>query len=594
MREYPVRAYSYVRFSSRKQRTGSSVERQVAWAKKLCEQRGISLDDTLSIGDAGVSAFRGKNRKQGGLFLFLQACKQGRVQRGSYLLVESLDRLSREHPLGGFELVKELLSDHGIVILTAFPEQEYSLANYDRTCWLMQAEFNRAYSESLAKSERSKFNWVKRRERSAEHAVGTRLPAWLKVEGDKLVADGPKAAAVRRVFELAAKGFGQYSIAKKLNAAGVPPVGKAAAWHESYVYRLLTGRAVLGEFQPHRHEEGVGSVPAGEVIRDHYPRVITDALWAKCRLAARARKSQKGRVSAGVSNLFTSLVYEGGVPCQFRPHALGRSHLQPATRLSPGVLYAPFEKVLLWFLRAVEVREGGADEYATLTAHADRLAASVRKLQAQIDADPGMADMLPTLAKWKREQREAVEKMESVAVPARARHLHTRRLVEALASAEGEELETLRREVRQAVRQVVERIELTVVTHKRPLPKVEAARLNVELPDVLPRSTRVVLVNVRLTTGETHHLCYTTTGIRLTAGVHLHTADGTRVDRIDRGEAFPVDPPTGKAVKYAKLREECKRLAAEGKTPAEIAAATGLNRATVHTYVRDYRRPCRK
>ncbi len=592
MREYPVRAYSYVRFSSTKQRTGSSVERQVSWAKRLCEQRGIGLDDTLSIGDLGVSAFRGKNRKHGGLFLFLQACKQGRVARGSYLLVESLDRLSREHPLGGFELVKELLSDHGVVILTAFPEQEYSLANYDRTCWLMQAEFNRAYSESLAKSERGKFNWVKRRERAAEHTVSTRLPAWLKVEAGRVVIDEPKAAAIRRVFDLAAKGFGQCTIAKKLNAAGVPPVGKSAVWHDSYVYRLLTSRAVLGEFRPHRHEEGVGSVPAGEVIKGHYPRVISDALWAKCRAGVRTRRQQKGRVSAGVSNLFTGLVFEGGVPCQLRPRGDRAAHLQPVTRVTPGVLYTPFEKVLLWFLRSVEVREDGADEYATLKAHADRLAASVKKLQAQIDADPGMADMLSTLAKWKREHREAAEKMESAAVPAKARHLHTRRLVEALATAKGEELETIRREVRQSVRQVVERVEVTVISRKRPLPPADAKGLNVELPDVLPRSTRVV-VGVRLATGETHHFCYTTAGSRLTAGVHLHTTDGTRVDRVDQGGAFPVDPPTAKRAKADALKAKCKAMRAEGKSYKEIVAATGLNPATVYKHIYDYQQPCR-
>lgn len=34
-------------------------------------------------------------------------------------------------------------------------------------------------------------------------------------------------------------------------------------------------------------------------------------------------------------------------------------------------------------------------------------------------------------------------------------------------------------------------------------------------------------------------------------------------------------------------------MAAEGKTPAEITAATGLNRATVYTYVNNYQRKAR-
>lgn len=590
--EYPVKAYSYIRFSSSGQRTGSSVERQVDWAKKLCERRGISLDDTLSIADPGVSAFRGKNRKTGGLAVFLEACRQGRIARGSFLLVESLDRLSREHPLGGFELVKELLSDFGVVILTAFPEQEYSLANYDRTCWLMQAEFSRAYSESLAKSERSKFNWQKRRERAGEHAVSTKLPAWLTMKAGKVVVDKDKAATVRKVFDLAAKGFGQVSIAKRLNAEGVPVVGKSTCWHDSYVYRLLTSRAVLGEFQPKWREDGVGYVPVGEVIKDHFPRVIADDLWSKCRAGLRTRKGQKGRVSSGVSNLFTGLVYEGGVKCQLRPRVNREAHLQPVTRLTSGVMYKPFERVLLWFLRAVEVREDETGGYDALKAHADRLAASVKKLQAQIDADSDMVDMLPTLAKWKKEHREATEKMESASVPAKARHLHTVRLVEAMAAAKGEELVTLRREVRQAVRQVVERIEVSVFSRKSPLTQADAERLKVQVSGEMPKSMRLVVVCVRLAAGGQHSFTYTTTGSRITAGVHILTADGR--DHVDQGDAFPVDPPSARAAKTAEVREKCKAMRAAGKSYKEIVAATGLNPATVYRHIYDYQPPSRK
>src|SRR5262245_41745682 len=77
-------AYSYVRFSSKKQEEGDSIRRQVdataAWAKR----KGVHLDNSLSI-DRGVSAFRGKNRDLGALGEFLRQVEGGRVKPGSYL-----------------------------------------------------------------------------------------------------------------------------------------------------------------------------------------------------------------------------------------------------------------------------------------------------------------------------------------------------------------------------------------------------------------------------------------------------------------------------------------------------------------------------
>jgi hypothetical protein len=96
---YPMKAYVYSRFSSTEQRKGDSLRRQTERAAAWCEGKGIALDETIAYSDLGVSGFRGKNRSEGALSLFLRACEQGRVKRGSFLILENLDRLSREHPL---------------------------------------------------------------------------------------------------------------------------------------------------------------------------------------------------------------------------------------------------------------------------------------------------------------------------------------------------------------------------------------------------------------------------------------------------------------------------------------------------------------
>src|SRR5438270_10068040 len=90
---YLVKAYLYLRFSTKRQRKGNSARRQTKWAQRWCDRKGITLDESLTIADPGVSGFRGKHRKTGGLSLFLEACRTGRAERGFYLIVENIDCL---------------------------------------------------------------------------------------------------------------------------------------------------------------------------------------------------------------------------------------------------------------------------------------------------------------------------------------------------------------------------------------------------------------------------------------------------------------------------------------------------------------------
>lgn len=56
--------YSYIRWSSERQSTGTSRERQDTLARKVADEYGLELIEVL---EAGVSAFKGKNGKEGKL-----------------------------------------------------------------------------------------------------------------------------------------------------------------------------------------------------------------------------------------------------------------------------------------------------------------------------------------------------------------------------------------------------------------------------------------------------------------------------------------------------------------------------------------------
>jgi DNA invertase Pin-like site-specific DNA recombinase len=87
-------AYSYVRFSTSKQELGDSLRRQVQMAEDYCAKAGLDLHP-VSYRDLGVSAFKRKNIERGALSAFIEAVRIGKVARGSYLVIEQFDRLSR-------------------------------------------------------------------------------------------------------------------------------------------------------------------------------------------------------------------------------------------------------------------------------------------------------------------------------------------------------------------------------------------------------------------------------------------------------------------------------------------------------------------
>ena len=94
---------------------------------RLLPARGWKLDDTLTLRDLGVSAFRGMNATVGHLRVFLDAIKSGRVTAGSALIVESIDRISRQGIDEGYDIISCILKSN-VLIVTLSPEREYDVS----------------------------------------------------------------------------------------------------------------------------------------------------------------------------------------------------------------------------------------------------------------------------------------------------------------------------------------------------------------------------------------------------------------------------------------------------------------------------------
>ncbi len=117
------KAYSYTRFSSTEQSSGDSLRRQTEAARRYAEANGLELDDH-SFRDLGVSAYRGTNVVEGALGQFIRAVESGRIKRGSHLLVENLDRLSRDRISAALRRFTEIL-EAGIKIVTLSDGKTY-------------------------------------------------------------------------------------------------------------------------------------------------------------------------------------------------------------------------------------------------------------------------------------------------------------------------------------------------------------------------------------------------------------------------------------------------------------------------------------
>jgi DNA invertase Pin-like site-specific DNA recombinase len=131
-------AYSYIRFSREHQSEGDSLRRQLEATRVYCKRKGLVLNESLNLRDLGVSAFHGRNAEKGALGRFLQAVQAGSIPAGSALVVEGLDRLSRQNPWATVSLLKEL-KDFGIEIHLTMADMVISPDEQDDGMKLMYA-----------------------------------------------------------------------------------------------------------------------------------------------------------------------------------------------------------------------------------------------------------------------------------------------------------------------------------------------------------------------------------------------------------------------------------------------------------------------
>lgn len=325
-------AYSYVRFSTSQQELGDSLRRQVTMAEEYCKKHGLDLHP-VSYRDLGVSAFKRKNVEKGALAAFIDAVKQGIIPKGSFLVIEQFDRLSRADVDIALRLLLDLVHS-GVTLVTLADEKVWDRTAVSDIGNLIVAIvfMSRANNESASKAKRLSEAWGEKKREAARSGkiLTSECPRWLKVSDDKrsFIVLEDKVESIRKVFEMRLNGYGISSIVSAANSAGWPVPGKPPVqkpgedretfsmragmetWHTSNVGRLLRNRALLGEYQPYKNGAGEDEprVAVGDPIPNYYPAVLDEQTFLRAQASAERKGAFPGRRDASLKNWLQGLL----------------------------------------------------------------------------------------------------------------------------------------------------------------------------------------------------------------------------------------------------------------------------------------------
>lgn len=496
----PGQAYSYIRFSSDKQEVGDSLRRQLDKAEAYAARHKLVLDHS-TYRDLGVSAFRGKNATEGALAAFLEAVDAGQIPKGSSLIVENFDRMSRLPVMEALALFQSIVA-RGITIITLTDEQVYNTETLNEN-WtkliIALAQMSRANEENKRKAENVQQAWDNKR-KEAEAGTGhltSVCPAWLRLDGvkrktkrkpweEKDEAEGPerqwvvikeKADVVKRIFALASEGHGSPTIARRLNEDKVPTLGGIAyEWSPGLVAATLKNRAVIGTFTPKK-------APNADPIEGYYPAIISSEQFFQVQQHIAGRNQRGGIKGDGVANLFAGMTYcECGRRTRFvsgsKPHLYLRCLSAYANTGcdAPTYPYNLLEAMLAdYFVHAGKTIQGttvGTPD-TTLTARGELVEKRTRYDRLLDLAEIGSPGIGQRIVKLEREIAELQHQITN-AVPARPIQDAAVEVWnfldehERLKADGGDALRDHRLKLQAAIRQILTKLVLRKATHKAP------------------------------------------------------------------------------------------------------------------------------
>ncbi len=263
-----VTAYSYIRFSTKHQEWGDSLDRQLASARRWCRMNEVTLSDT-TYEDLGRSAYSGKRRPA--LEEMIECVRSGSIKPGSFVLFEDADRVSRQGWQHAIELLQTLVN-LGVKFVTLNNGQIYDQSNIQNLSialpFLFESE--RAWLESCRKSTLVKSAKRAIRER---HEISGHLPFWLSHDDGQVVLND-KATIARTMVDLKLEGWSNIRIARHINTELKVPSPYGKTWSNSTIKVAITNPVMYGAKQYYETSEDGSLIPV-ELVPGMFPPICS-------------------------------------------------------------------------------------------------------------------------------------------------------------------------------------------------------------------------------------------------------------------------------------------------------------------------------
>ncbi|KHT24631.1 recombinase family protein [Pectobacterium brasiliense] len=300
-------AFSYVRFSTKSQAVGTSLDRQLNASRLFCSERNLNLSPK-GYHDLGVSGFKHVKRPE--LDQMLEAIRSGDIPSGSYILIEAIDRLSRKGISHTQDVLKQILL-HKVKVAFVGEDaktlagqilDEHSLNDLSKVI-LVALAADLAHKESARKSKLVKSAKAIIRQKAIEgYKIRGHTMFWIDwSEKQKNFVLNDRVKDVELIINYRIKGNGPRKIAKMLNDDYISsPRGKQ--WNHMSVSAILKSPVLYGAYQTHQIFENK-KIP-DVLIENHYPAIIDYETFIQ--IQADSSRANKGRPSK--SNPFSGLL----------------------------------------------------------------------------------------------------------------------------------------------------------------------------------------------------------------------------------------------------------------------------------------------
>jgi len=337
-------------------------------SEKWCKNRGLVLDESLRMSDEGLSAYDGKNIAVGALRDFFSKIRNKDIRPGSYLLVESLDRISRENAYVAVGLFSELVNA-GIRIVTLQDNVEYNSDTIQDVRQLFYSFFvmSNANEESKKKSIRIREAWKHKKDNADKIPVTSQCPSWIRMKNGKFIVIEKRAKWARQIINMSKCGMSIISIQRNLNRRRIKTIsGKSLKWARSIIYYIINNGTVIGEYRPN-YSMGGKRISENRTIHNYYPAIVSKNDYEKSLSMYKGRRRTFIHRVNRISNLFQQLVkygpagnYEGDnfriVNTRIKNAHLLRLYNYRIIGLF-SIPYEAFEKIILEFLRGLNYNE---------------------------------------------------------------------------------------------------------------------------------------------------------------------------------------------------------------------------------------------